>query len=153
MKAPHSKCGIRATVSGVRIPSSPPSSFSERKAYRTHQKLRSLCARCIFVRKSPKVWFDLAHGSDTACHASAGAVKKLTDSRSAVRFAIELSVRKAYRTHQKLRSLCARCIFVRKSPKAWFGLISRQFAPLMAPIGASHKLGRLFALRTRWVRS
>jgi len=24
LKAPHSKCGIRATVSGVRIPPSPP---------------------------------------------------------------------------------------------------------------------------------
>lgn len=28
MKAPHSKCGIRATVSGVRIPPSPPSCFA-----------------------------------------------------------------------------------------------------------------------------
>ena len=28
LKAPHSKCGIRATVSGVRIPPSPPNYFN-----------------------------------------------------------------------------------------------------------------------------
>lgn len=38
LKAPHSKCGIRATVSGVRIPPSPPSSRSRQARFA--QRLR-----------------------------------------------------------------------------------------------------------------
>src|SRR3954447_2699995 len=36
LKAPHSKCGVRATVSGVRIPPSPPN--AQLSVSKAHQK-------------------------------------------------------------------------------------------------------------------
>jgi hypothetical protein len=60
LKAPHSKCGIRATVSGVRIPPSPPNSHSRPSAsvQSPHRKATAYAERCLsafaFVHYNPR---------------------------------------------------------------------------------------------------
>jgi hypothetical protein len=51
LKAPHSKCGIRATVSGVRIPPSPPHRRDDSVSRSLPLGRRALCGRGVIRRR------------------------------------------------------------------------------------------------------
>ncbi len=54
LKAPHSKCGIRATVSGVRIPPSPPSSRRKPRQRPQRRQIFSLFQRGLAGPSEPQ---------------------------------------------------------------------------------------------------
>ena len=173
-KAPHSKCGVRATVPWVRIPPSPP--FFRSRQFRCAQRLRG-GARKGGPRSRP-----VASGSRFQPNLSCSLTSRCRPSGFApVGASHQLGRPLALRTRwvrpflRTLRHSFAHDSFAALNVSAgaperagggrgmWLrvpassrtfrrSLTSRCRSSGFAPVGASHQLGRPLALRTPWVR-